>query len=68
MAKHYARFAKYPSRWGTAETTGISGYAKEILKVPSLCLEIPYSISNETVLTRNDYQKIGRRIITAILT
>ncbi|MGC8805706.1 MAG: hypothetical protein ACP5QD_07235, partial [Candidatus Ratteibacteria bacterium] len=44
-----------------------STYFRMCLKVPGLCLEIPYGINKGKVLTIDDYLEIGKRVICGIM-
>jgi len=59
----FARVATYPSRWRTPSVTGF--FAKR--GVPAICMETPYAIIRERVLTREDYRMIGARVADGIV-
>lgn len=42
-------------------------YFDYVLKIPALCIEVPYGISNDKALEIKDYQEIGKRIAIAII-
>jgi len=44
-----------------------STYFSICLKIPGLCLEIPYGINKGKILTIKDYMDIGKRMIRGIL-
>ncbi|MCM8821361.1 MAG: hypothetical protein NC831_00885 [Candidatus Omnitrophica bacterium] len=44
-----------------------TGYFDFVLRIPGLCLEIPYGIINGKVMEIADYREIGKRIADAIL-
>jgi len=38
-----------------------------VLKLPALCIEVPYGISKGVILTDEDYRKIGKSIAIALI-
>ena len=59
----FGRVARYKSRW---ETPGISTWCRETLGVPILCMETPYSVIHDVVMTREEYREIGAAIALAL--
>lgn len=59
----FTRVATYTSRWTTPSMTGF--FSKR--GVPALCVETPYAIIRERVLTREDYRMIGARVADGIV-
>ena len=55
--------ARYKSRW---ETPGSGQWIREELGVATLCMETPYSIIHDIVMSRERYQELGARIAEAI--
>lgn len=60
----FHRHVDYPSRW---ETPNARAFGMELPGTVGMTLEIPYTCAHETLLTRQRYQDIGRRIAEAIL-
>ncbi|MCX7706135.1 MAG: M14 family zinc carboxypeptidase [bacterium] len=59
----------YPLEGDLKNLTGLmlTSYFGYVLKIPGLCLEIPYGISKNRILTLDNYREIGKRIAIAIL-
>ena len=55
--------ATWAPRWTTPSVNGF--FAKQ--GIPALCLETPYAIIRERVLTREVYRAIGARIADGIV-
>jgi len=64
MAKNYIRFINYKSRW---ETPHFTDFIRENIKIPSLTIEIPYSICGNTLMKKEDYRKIGKKMALCII-
>jgi len=54
----------YPSRWGDDGTVG--AYVWEHLTIPSLSMETPYASSRGTLFTREEYRRLGSRLLNGI--
>lgn len=67
-APNFARVARYPSRWKIGEyTPSFTSYVQKQLGIPAITIEIPYGKINDTILTREHYQTIGRNLIQGIV-
>jgi hypothetical protein len=60
----FGRVVNYRSRW---ETPTFTRYSCEALNVCGITLETPYAVAGQTLLTRERYQEMGRRIAEAIV-
>ena len=63
-ATPFGRVANYDSRW---ETPTFSSYCWMRHKIPCFTIENPYAISGELLLTRECYQKAGKRIASCVV-
>ena len=69
LGEQYARdpfghVADYASRW---ETPGFTSFCASELSIPGLCMETPYALVGDLVLTRERYREIGRRTAEAVV-
>jgi hypothetical protein len=62
-AQRFIRSADYPSRWNTSS---FGAFCQDELRTPALCVETPYTMIGQAVLTRRDYQAAGRLIADVI--
>ena len=62
-AETFSRTASYASRW---ETPTFTTYMS-LLGIPAFTLETSYALANGTVLTREAYREIGRRLLEGIM-
>jgi predicted deacylase len=63
-APKFGVVARYASRWATP---GFRRFAWSELGVPALTIETPYARCGRTVLTRDVYRDVGRRLADATL-
>ncbi|MBI5821482.1 MAG: hypothetical protein HZA88_21145 [Verrucomicrobia bacterium] len=59
----FVRSGDYNSRWNTPRFTG---FCQEGMKIPGVSFETPYGVIHKTVMTREKYQEVGRRIADAL--
>ena len=64
MSKNYIRSINYKSRW---ETPHFTDFIRENIKIPSLSMEIPYCICGNTIMKKEDYKKIGKKMALCII-
>ena len=64
MSPDCIRSISYKSRW---ETPHFEDFIRNIVKIPALAMEIPYCICKKTLMKKEDYREIGKRIGTSIL-
>jgi len=64
MAPDCIRSISYKSRW---ETPHFEDFIRNIVKIPALAMEIPYCICRKTIIERENYREIGKRIAVSIL-
>jgi hypothetical protein len=62
-AANFARIARYRSRW---QTPNLVSFSRTDLNVLAATVEVPYGLAGPTVLTRERYQEIGRRLARAM--
>jgi len=58
----FPRVATYASRW---DTPGMNDFFSRVLGVPSMCVETPYALAGDILLTRERYRELGARFATA---
>jgi len=63
-AEVFSRTASYASRW---ETPTFTAYMS-LLGIPAFTLETPYALANGTVMTREVYRELGRRLLEGAMT
>jgi len=56
----------YPSRWSEDGTLGV--YVWEQFAIPALSMETPYSSSRGVLFTREEYRRLGARLLDGIHT
>lgn len=62
-AEQFSRVVTYRSRW---ETMTLGRWVRERLELQSLTFEVSYAMSQDGVLTREDYRQAGRRLADAM--
>ncbi|MDB4699169.1 hypothetical protein OAF45_03420, partial [Candidatus Latescibacteria bacterium] len=58
------RQVAYPSRWDATAT--LDAHIWDQFKIPCLALEIPYTSSHHTLLTREQYRRFGATLLEGI--
>mgnify|MGYP006092199071 FL=1 len=58
------RQVAYPSRWDATAT--LDAHIWDQFKIPCLALEIPYTSSHHTLLTRDQYRRFGATLLEGI--
>lgn len=64
ISPRYIRSVNYKSRW---ETPHFTDFCREKLKIPSLTIEVPYSLCGNLLMKIENYKEIGRRIAMSII-
>jgi len=63
-ADEFARVAAYASRW---DTPRFGDFCADQLGLTKVSFETPYALCGDTVMTREEYAEVGRRIAAAVL-
>jgi len=67
FAVDYIRKGEHAGNFENLTGLMFTSYFNYVLKLPALCIEVPYGISNGVILTDEDYRKIGKSIAIALI-